>query len=99
MESLDAELARKTVKHYACSNCWGDLEIRPDITKPEMYFVVCQKCGDETKGYVTKYFVNRRRGESEFEKRDVNKLLIKTGIIPNPLEGMTREDIKKSLGF
>ena len=63
------------------------------------YFVVCKKCQDETKGYVTQFFVNRRRGESEFEKGDVTRLLIKLGIFENPLKGKTRGDLLKELGF
>lgn len=99
MEALNEALARKTVKFYACSNCWGELEILPDLRESGMYFVTCKKCGDETKGYVTQHFVNRRRGESEFEERDARKLLVKVGILPNPLEGRTKADLLKELGF
>lgn len=99
MEALNAELARITVKKYACSNCWGDLEVTPDLRENDMYFVVCQRCGDETKGYVTKFFVERRRGESEFEKMDVTKLLQKINVIENPRKGMTRDDLLKQLGY
>jgi len=105
MESLNDEMARKTVKRYACSNCWGDLKIIPDITKQEMYFVICETCLDETKGYVTKYFVNRRRGVSEFEKRDVTRLLQKLSLLPSPVrtplkDGETRVMANlRELGF
>jgi hypothetical protein len=98
MESLNTELAQKTVKRYACSNCWGDLEITPDMTQQDMYFVICQKCKDETKGYVTKFYVNRRRNESEFEKRDVTRLLQKIGILAKPDYGPP-EKILHDLGF
>jgi hypothetical protein len=84
MEALPEQLARKTVKRYACSICWGELEMRPAIhLENGFYFVVCKKCQDETRGYVTQYFVNRRRGESEFEKRDALNLLRKLHIIPD----------------
>ena len=99
MDSLNAELARKTVKNYCCSNCWGDLETTPDLRQNDMYFVICQKCQDETKGYVTKYFANQRRNESEFEKRDATRLLQKLDILPNPRKGMTREDLLKQMGY
>jgi type IV secretory pathway VirB4 component len=99
MEALTSEIARKTVKNYCCSNCWGDLEITTDMRENDMYFVICQKCQDETKGYVTKYFANQRRNQSEFEKRDVTRLLQKLEIIPNPRKGMTREDMIKELGY
>jgi hypothetical protein len=100
MEALTAELAEKTVKNYACSNCWGDLELTPDMRENDMYFVICKKCQDETKGYVTKWFVHKRRVESEFEARDVTRLLRKAGIIsdPRPLP-KSRELNLKELGF
>lgn len=100
MEALPETLARKTVKRYACSICWGELEMRPAIHLEQgWYFVVCKKCQDETRGYVTQYFVNRRRGESEFEKVNVTHLMQKLGYIENPLKGISREAIIKSLGF
>lgn len=100
MEALNEQLARKTVSRYVCSICWGDLELRPAIhLENGWYFAVCKKCQDETRGYVTKYFVNRRRGESEFEKVNVTHLLRHLGIIENPLKGKSAADLKKSLGF
>jgi hypothetical protein len=100
MEPLNETLALKTVKRYACSNCWGDLEMRPAIHLPNgWYYVVCHKCQDDTKGYVTQYFVNRRRAESEFEKVNVVHLMRKLGYIENPLKGMSRAEILKSIGF
>jgi predicted amidophosphoribosyltransferase len=99
MEALNQELATKTVKNYCCSNCWGELEIAPDLRENGMYFVICPKCQEETKGYVTKYFANQRRNESEFEKRDAVRLLQKLDILPNPRKNMTREDLLKQLGY
>lgn len=100
MDALNETMARKTVKRYACSLCWGELEMRSAIhLENGFYFVVCKKCQDETRGYVTQYFVNRRRGESEFEKGDVTRLLIKLGFAENPLKGKTRADLLKELGF
>lgn len=100
MEPLNEQLARKTVKRYACSICWGELELRPAIhLENGWYFVVCKKCQDETRGYVTQYFVDHRRSDSVGEKMSVDHLLVKLKIIPNPLEGMNKKDIIKSLGF
>ncbi len=98
MESFDSVLAHKTVKRYVCSNCWGELEIVPDMTKQERYFVICKKCQDDTKGYVTKYYANRRRNESAFEERDVTRLLQKTGILPKPNYGSIPQMLN-DLGF
>jgi DNA-directed RNA polymerase subunit RPC12/RpoP len=97
MEAFDRELARKTVKNYACSNCWGELELRPDLREADKYFVVCKKCQDDTRGYVTQYFVNTRRSASEFEKRDVTRLLQSIGVIQKPQR--TQAEIMNSMGF
>ena len=98
MESFDLIYATKTRKRYACSNCWGELELVPDMRERGKYFVTCVRCKDETRGYVTQYFVNRRRGESEGEKREVNKLLITIGVFQKPHYG-SREQIISDLGF
>lgn len=98
MESLNEELARKTVNCFACSNCWGELELTPDLRENGMYFVVCRSCKDETRGYVTQYFVNRRRSDSEFEKRDVTILLRTLGILERPPRKSVEQNLKE-LGF
>ena len=98
MESLNEELARTTVKWYVCSNCWGELKLHPDLRENRKYFVLCQKCWDETKGYVTQYFANRRRNESEFERRDVVRLLRKLEILPS-LPKMTDGERSAIFGY
>ena len=99
MEPLTEELARKTVKLYVCSACWGDLETRRDPLDDELFYVTCVKCQIETKGYVTKYFVERRRNDNEFEKMDAESLLRRMGIIENPLAGKTEKDLLHELGY
>ena len=96
MQTLDAVLARKTVKFYACSNCWGDLEAIP---AEDGYQVLCRKCGAETKGYVTQHYANRRRAESDFEEVNVTHMLKKSGVIENPHAGKSTEQLLKGLGF
>ena len=98
MESFDLVLAHKTVKMYVCSNCWGELELTPDLRENHKYFVICKLCKDETKGYVTQYFANKERTASEFAKRDVTRLLQKIGIIEKPAHKSVGENIRE-LGF
>jgi hypothetical protein len=99
MEAINGQLAIHTVKFYACSNCWGDLEAHPDMMHDDSFFVLCKKCGDDTKGYVTRHFVERRRNDNEFEKRDATHLLRKLGIIDDPLKDKKADDLLKELGF
>ena len=98
MESFDLIFATKTRKRYVCSVCWGELELVRDPRDVTRYFVLCKRCKDETRGYVTQYFVNRRRGESEGEKRDVVRLLQTAGIIQKPPRKSVEQNLKE-LGF
>jgi predicted amidophosphoribosyltransferase len=96
MQILNDVLARKTVKFYACSNCWGELE---SIPAENGYQVLCRKCGDDTKGYVTQGYVTRRRAESQFEEVNATHMLMKAGVLDNPHAGKSTEQLLKELGF
>lgn len=85
-------LAARTVKHYVCSACWGHLlEFHHD----DGVLVQCHKCGDETPGFVTKHFANRRLSESGGDLLDVYQ------IVPNlnPHHGKSEEQLLSELGF
>lgn len=98
MESFDLVFATMTVNKYVCATCWGDLETVRDPRDVTKHFVLCRKCKEETRGYVTKYFANRRRSESEGEKIEATKLLRSIGVLPKP-EKKSIEELKNSLGF
>lgn len=95
MQPLPEFLARKTVRDYVCSNCWGQLTLHYDC---ENFTVECGKCGEETRGYVTRYYADRRREASQFEKREAERLLRRLNIIPSPPK-LPEGEILKSLGF
>lgn len=96
MEILSVELARKTVKHYLCSNCWGELEAIPE---GDGFKALCRSCGADTKGYVTQRYVTRRRAESEFEKVNATHMLIRAGVLDNPHAGKSTKQLLEELGF
>ena len=96
MELFDELMAYKTVKRYSCSNCWGELEM---LLEGDKYRVLCKSCGAETKGYVTQYFVTRRRAESEFECVNATHMLRKAGVLENPHAGKSTEQLLRELGF
>jgi len=98
MESFDLVYASETVNKYVCSACWGDLETVRDPRDVTKYFVLCRKCKDETRGYVTKFYANRRRGESESEKLEAVKLLRSIGVLEKPAP-KSIEQLKNELGF
>lgn len=99
LEPMSDTLARKTVKRYVCSMCWGALEIHPDPIDPEKNYVFCEKHQEETRGYVTRYFADRRRNESAFEKMDAENLLRRMGVIENPLAGKSQQELLKEIGY
>lgn len=99
IQPLTDVMARKTVKRYVCSMCWGELEIHPDPLETDKNYVVCKTHQEETRGYVTRFYVNRRRNESAFEKMDAENLLRRLGIIENPLAGKSERELLKEIGF
>jgi hypothetical protein len=97
MEPMTFELARKTVKWKLCSACWGALDYAP--AENGGYVVTCAKCGDETRGYVSMKTVERRRAAGYGEKREVERMLVENGYMPDPLAGKTKDDLLKDLGY
>ena len=97
LELLDDRMAELTIRDYVCSNCWGHLQKWPE--EDRMWLVICHRCGEETKGYVTRYYAEGRRSESFAEKCETRLLLESMGIIHNELSGMTEEELLAELGF
>lgn len=96
MKPMPERIARKTVKNYVCSNCWGELTLFP---APDRQLVVlCATCKDETKGYVTRHYADRRRDASVYDASDAMKLLRKVGALPQ-LPRRTKEQNLRELGF
>ena len=95
-ELLDDGMASLTLRDYVCSNCWGHLVAIP--AEGRKWRVECAKCGNETKGYVTKFYAQRRQSESIGDKLDVQINL--RGILPpTEIEEETVEELLKGLGF
>lgn len=95
-ELLDDGMASITLRDYVCSNCWGHLVKIP--AEGRMWRVECYQCGADTKGYVTKFYAQKRQSESIGEKLDVRYNL--RGILPpSAIEEETVEELMKGLGF
>ena len=97
MDPVPSDFARRLVKWYRCSNCWKELE--SFLRDGGRYEVLCKSCGDETRGYVTAKYVDRRRARSIGDAHEVTRMLIKMGRMPNPLAGKSAADLKRELGF
>jgi len=94
---LDEPTAMITRRDYVCSNCWHDLELK--FAPNHLYFLICPNCGDDTKGYVTRQYAERRKQESMGDLMDAKQVLLDAKIIKNPNEGKKVEDVIKELGF
>ena len=95
-ELLDDILAYKTVRDYVCSNCWGHLLYFPVGMK---WRIECHNCGEHTVGFVTKYYTQKRLGDSLGELIDARPMLQDLGIIQNPHEDKTVEELLREMGF
>jgi hypothetical protein len=97
MELLNDHWKEITLRDYVCSNCWGHLLAYP--MDERLWLVVCHRCGDETKGYVTKYFADGRREESHGERHEAKQMLESMGIIQREHSGKSEDELIKELGF
>lgn len=52
------------LNHYVCSTCWGPLDFKYE---DDHWYVLCRTCGEETTGYASKAYADRRREQSEQE--------------------------------
>ena len=94
METLDPALAELTIRDYVCSTCWGHLVKFPEHGG---YRVECPNC-EETKGYVTKFYANKRLSESVGDRLDVQ---VNLRDVPgmNPHRNKSVEQLLDELGF
>ena len=95
MQDFEYAAAQKMTMNYVCAHCWGELKITP--APDGKFYVVCRHCNDETPGYVTRYYVEKRKTESAAELADASKTLRDAGVLPK--NKMTIEQAMKDLGF
>jgi len=96
-ELLDDTLAEITIRDYVCSNCWGHLLMFQSIEG--QWRVECHRCRENTRGYVTKYYAQKRLGDSLGELIDIRPMLQDLGIVQNPHKDKTVEELLTELGF
>jgi hypothetical protein len=71
------------------------LKFAPD----RKYFVECFRCGIETPGYVTRYYVEKARSEDISDGMEVKQLLKDLEVVPDPLKDKTTDELISDLGF
>lgn len=96
---MTLEMATKTVKWKLCSGCYGALQMDPDPENEGGYLVTCVNCGAGTRGYISQKTVEMRRAQSYSDAREVRRMLIRNGYMPDPLAGESTQEKLKKLGF
>lgn len=97
--------AQKTVRDCACSACWGHLVLFPADPPPGVeakageHFAraLCGVCGEATRGYVSKRYVERKLAESRAEAFEVRQAL--KGAIPSLATRVTAQEALSDLGY
>lgn len=84
--------AQKFAQKNRCAICWGHLNI--DGKHNAVYCGTYQEEHRDA-GFVTAYYVEKRRQASSGEKVEVNQVLRDIGILPTK----TEDEIMKDLGF
>jgi hypothetical protein len=87
--------ATKFSSTHVCAKCWGELIIKP--APDQKWIVVCPD--HEGAGYITRYYAEEQRKISGGDLTEVNKVLRKAGVIKDPYEGKSADDLIKELGF
>ena len=89
-------LAINTVDNYLCSNCWGSLTRIPDKGSGH-WQVQCRSCQEQTRGFVSKYYVEKRRQDDHFAGMDVTRMLVDIGVMTRAKK--SEGQIMTELGF
>jgi hypothetical protein len=94
--------AHNVRRDYVCSACWGELDYRQDNKyNPRDVAVFCSDCKDETPGFVSRKFVERRITESQnqyFIARDALREAI-PWMFPHTKIEATPQAILSALGY
>ena len=91
------EQANSIVSDYVCAGCWGRLNIR-HLTDSHNVVVFCSNCGDNRGLHYHTWTENERQLNQTYAI-EAKKTLRDLGIIPNPHEGKSADQLIKELGF
>jgi hypothetical protein len=96
-EPMSSVEAQRTMQRYCCSACWSHLNTynRPG----KGLYVLCPDCKDNTPGYVSKSWVERRKNESHAEAYEAKRNLKEALPELNPHAKKQAADILAEIGF
>lgn len=76
VEALTREELDDTLRDYVCSTCWGTLSF---VVVDQKRYAICPRCKEDTQGYTSRKFADRKREESTHEyeeaRRNLSRLL------------------------
>jgi DNA-directed RNA polymerase subunit RPC12/RpoP len=87
------------VRDYVCAHCWGMLTAEHAEDRAN-WIIKCVRCGDGV-GFVSKYYIDKRKQTDRAEFQEVNNLLKSLNIIEDTskFDGKSNEQILEELGF
>lgn len=89
--------ADEFVREHVCSACWGLLiKIRP-VREEKRWVVRCEECGEQTRGYVTRAYAQRRAEASYIEAQAARAAL--RSAVPWMQNKKTLAQLLKELGI
>lgn len=96
VEPMNYRMMLTTKSRMNCSNCWGhgwiivDVKVEDeDGNTQEMHRVLCANCLEETRGYVSTYYIGKAR------IKDYERYGLVRNTIPDVL-GIERKEVKRS---
>ena len=91
--------AQRTAQRCKCSGCWSHLNIYD--YKPDRRFVLClcPNCKENTPGYVSARWVERKQNESRAEAAEARHNLKEALPFLNPHAQKQAADILTEIGF
>ncbi len=98
-QKLEEIEARKFIRRYACSTCWGELVAEPVEGERYMSLVHCGKPDCSGAGFVTKHYIEHRRTEDHFDHMEAKRNLRAALHLPDPLMDKSTDELLKELGF
>lgn len=95
VEPIPRHLLDDTLNNYVCSICWGPLDFHYD-TQERKWYALCRRHKEDTIGYTSKNYADRRRAESESEAIEAAYNLREILGLAEPI---SQERALKDLGF
>ena len=97
-EFTDPFKADEFAAEHVCSACWGLLiKIRP-VREERRYIVRCEECGEQTRGYVTRKYA-QRRAEASYQEMRAAKDALRDAIPWMRLPNKPLNQLLKDLGM